>query len=97
MAQARFRRGDPAVENALFSFRQNCASPFHAETPALLVERGQIVEQMLLRAKSDAPGQVSRNGVRGSVEKLPTKGPVPDPRYAPYVPRLIEDFLAREK
>ena len=32
--------------------------------------------------------------VAAAVARFPTKGPVPDPRYAPYVPRLLEDFAA---
>ena len=32
-----------------------------------------------------------------AIKKLPTKGKVPDQRYAPYVPRLLEDLLAKWK
>ena len=35
--------------------------------------------------------------VAGAVKALPAKGKVPDPRYAPYVPRLLEDLRASLK
>ena len=35
--------------------------------------------------------------VADAVKKLPAKGKVPDPRYASYVPRLLEDLSARLK
>ncbi len=41
----------------------------------------------------DAVGDRARS-VADAVKRLPTKGRVPDPRYGPYVPRLIEDLLA---
>jgi hypothetical protein len=35
--------------------------------------------------------------VADAIKKLPTKAKVPDPRYAPYVPRLTEDLAAQFK
>lgn len=35
--------------------------------------------------------------VRDAIKILPTKGPAPDPRYAPYVPRLVADVSGKWK
>jgi hypothetical protein len=44
----------------------------------------------------DAAGDEARTA-QDAIKKLPSKGKLPSPRYAAYVPRLIEDLLAKWK
>jgi hypothetical protein len=44
----------------------------------------------------DATGDKARP-FADAIRKLPTKGKLPNPRYSPYVPRLVEDILAKWK
>ncbi|MBI2947427.1 MAG: sulfatase-like hydrolase/transferase [Verrucomicrobia bacterium] len=57
-----------------------------------LDKNGVFVSVAALNA-IDALGQKALP-IRDRLKEFPAKGTVPDPRYAPYVPRLLEDILA---
>jgi uncharacterized sulfatase len=68
---------------------------------ALLVEHANADRNNVFVAMA-ALNALDALGTRGApvaaaINKLPTKAKVPDPRYAPYVPRLLEDLAAQFK
>jgi HEAT repeat protein len=59
-------------------------------------EKNDVFVAMAALNALDATGNKA-SAVADAIKMLPTKGKVPDSRYAPFVPQLIKDLLARLK
>jgi uncharacterized sulfatase len=59
-------------------------------------QKNEVFVVMAALNALDALG-TKAEAVKEAIAKLPAKGKVPDPRYGPYVPRLLEDLRAKWK